>query len=48
MKSVYDKSFISSHAVSGFEACDLFPLNREKINDEKLDIGKSFSRKLSR
>ena len=37
MKSVYDKSFKSSHAMSG-----LFPLNREKINDEKLDIGKVF------
>lgn len=42
MKAVYDKSFKKSHAVSGFEASGLYPLNREKISDEKLAIGTVF------
>lgn len=42
MKEVYDNAFKSSHAVSGFEACGLFPLNRDKITKEKLNIGRVF------
>ena len=42
MKAVYDVSFKSSHALSGFEAYGLFLLNRDKISDEKLAIGTVF------
>ena len=45
MKNVYDKAFKPEHALKGFEACGIFPLNREKITDEKLKIGKIFSEK---
>jgi hypothetical protein len=34
MKNVYDKAFKPEHALKGFEACGIFPLNREKITDE--------------
>jgi hypothetical protein len=45
MKNVYENAFKPEHALKGFEACGIFPLNREKITDEKLKIGKIFSKK---
>ena len=43
MNAVYDKAFKRGDAQKGFEISGLFPLNRQKITDEKLRLGKIFS-----
>jgi len=42
MKQVVAKAFTSQNARSGFEASGLWPLNRERIANEKLQVGSIF------
>ena len=42
MKEIYHKAFKGGHAKNGFETSGLFPLNRNKITEEKLRLGKKF------
>ena len=39
MKNVVENSFQKENARSGFEAAGLYPLNRAKISNEKLQLG---------
>ena len=42
LKELADSSFSRSIAVSGFEACGIYPINRTKITKEKLRLGNLF------
>ena len=42
MKKVVDKGFLKTNAIAGFEASGLWPLNRPRIANEKLQIGSVF------
>lgn len=42
MNTVVDKAFTKENARAGFEASGLWPLNRDRIANEKLQIGSVF------
>lgn len=42
MKIVVEKGFHKENARSGFEAAGLYPLSRDKISNQKLQIGNLF------
>lgn len=47
IKAVVEQSFKSENVRSGFETSGLFPLNREKITNDKLQIGAIFNETIS-